>query len=227
MKIYIPTYLGDIRLVPKGEQTKVFFKSLTTTEREKLEQFLRIYHLGLDSALSKGQLILPANFVEVHKKFLKVFKAGKKVINAVKFKGGKIELVQEFPAKDFVAGVSIEKPPRGCPMPTLLEQAEIQGQEVLHEFLSGPQWLDFEKYKALIARGNYSGDPYLITSRWNPGCQQWGLLYRLPRKERICASLDDVPPAEEVLAMKLCVELIEREFLLLPRANFGLRLIHS
>lgn len=213
MKIYIPTQLGDISLVPKDEQTLLSFESLTATEREKLEQFLKSYHLGLDATLSKAEIILPDNFIKAHKGFLRAFKGGKKVINAVRLKGGKIEVVQEFPAKDFEAGVSVEKPRRGCPLPTPLEQAEIRAQEVLHEFLSGQQWRDFEEYRAFVVRGNWSGDPYLITSRWNPSCQQLGVLRCIPSGMRICASLDDIPPAEELLAMKLAVEFMEKAFL--------------
>lgn len=213
MKIYIPTQLGDISLVPEGKKTKLFFEKLTDSERERLEQFLQAYHVELGVDLFKAaEIILPADFAEVHKKFLKVFKAGKGIISAVKFKEGKIEVVKELPAK-FETGVSVEKPRRGCPLPTLLEHAEIRAQAVLQEFLSGQQWSDFERYKALIARGNYSGNPYLITSRWNPNCQQYGVLYCLPTQRRICASLEDIPPAEEVLAMKLCVEFIEKEFI--------------
>ena len=213
MKIYIPTYLGDIRLTPEGTKTKLSFEAITSSEREKLEQFLKTYCVDFSPWLTKAEIILPEKFTKVHKKFLKVFKAGKGIINAIRFKDGKIEIVQELPAEGFEVGVSVEKPKRGCPMPTPLECAEIQAQEVLHEFLSDPQWDDFTRYKAFVARGNYSGLPYLITSRWSPNCQEWGLLYCLPAKNRICASLDDIPPAEEALAMKLCVEFMEREFI--------------
>jgi len=213
MKIYIPTHLGDISLIPKDEQTLLSFERLNETEREKLRQFLESYHLELDAALSKAEIVLPDNFKKVHKRFLKAFKGGKKVINAVKFKGGKVEVVQEFPVKDFEAGVSVEKPSRGCPLPTPLEQAEVQAQAVLREFLGGQQWRDFVDYKAFVARGNWSGDPYLITSRWSPSCQQFGVLYCLPTRSHICASLDDIPPSEELLAMKLSVEFMEKTFL--------------
>jgi len=129
MKIYIPTYLGDIRLTPEGTKTKLSFEAITSSEREKLEQFLKTYCVDFSPWLTKAEIILPEKFTKVHKKFLKVFKAGKGIINAIRFKDGKIEIVQELPAEGFEVGVSVEKPKRGCPMPTPLECAEIQAQE--------------------------------------------------------------------------------------------------
>ncbi len=209
MKIYIPSQLGDIRLINEGGGTRLIYSDLTAGEREKLEAFLNYYKM----TLSKSKIInIPEDIVKAHKRFLRVFKLNRPVLNVAKFKDGKMTLVQEFDAEKTEAGATVEKPPRGCPMPTMLERAESRACEVLNQFLDPRQKMDFEANKAFIVRGNYTGYPYMVISRWNPLCERYGLLYSVPDKRRICASLPGVPPSEEVLAMKFSVEFIEKEF---------------
>ena len=211
MKIYIPSYLGDIQLIAEENKTKVVYSELTLSEREKLNKFLK--HYGLKAGEAAATVILPDDLVSTHKRFLKVFKPDKPILNVIKYKDGKITLMKEFNVPRAEVGVSVEKPERGCPMPTLLERAEIRAYDVLAEFLNPKQKLDFDTNRAFIARGNYTGYPYLVISRWNPACANYGLLYCLPTKRRICASLSDFPPSEEVLAMKFSIELNEFNFM--------------
>ncbi len=211
MRIYIPSQLGDIELSPAPDNTtQLVYDELTNYEKDKLAKFLENYSIKLEL---KGTIIIPEGLAKAHKKFMKVFKAGKSILTVIKLKDGKLELTKELSCKDFEAAVSVEKPKRGCPMPTLLERAETRAQKVLTTFLSSQQQRDFDKHKCFIAKGNYSGYPYLVISRWNPKCQIYGLLWCIPTGHRVCASLDDLPPSEEILAMKFSVEFDERKFL--------------
>lgn len=213
MRIYIPSQLGDIKLSPaQGNTTQLVYDELTDYEKGKLNEFLKDYGIKLGPK-DNGTITIPEGLAKAHKKFIKVFKAGRSILTVVKLKDGKLELTRELPCKDFAAAVTVEKPKRGCPMPTLLERAETRAQEVLAEFLNSQQLRDFDEHKCFIAKGNYSGYPYWVISRWNPSCQTHGLLWCIPTRRKVCVSLDDLPPSEEMLAMKFSVELNEREFL--------------
>lgn len=209
MKLYIPSYLGDIQLFNEGDITKLAYSELTTGEREKLGRFLKHYKLQIET---NEVIQLPEEIGKAHKRFLKIFKPDRPILNVAKYHDGKITLVQQFNIPETEVGVSVEKPPRGCPMPTVLERAESRACDVLNQFLSPAQKADFDAQKAFIVRGNYTGHPYMIISRWNQACQKYGLLYCIPTHSKICASLPDVPPSEEVLAMKFAVEFTERQF---------------
>lgn len=211
MKIYIPSYLGDIQLIAEEGKTRLIYYKLTPTERKRLNSFLKPYKLAAEG--DEATIIVPEDIAKAHKRFIRIFKADKPILNVAKYRDGKITLVQEFNVPETEAGVSVEKPARGCPMPTLLEKVEARAYDVLTEFLNSKQKEDFERHRAFVSKGNYTGYPYLVISRWNPACQNYGLLYCLPTKRRICASLSDFPPSEEVLAMKFSIEFNEREFL--------------
>ena len=212
MRVYIPTYLGDVRLERDGlETTKLVCGDLTEFERRKIGEFLKKVKVPEPDELERSTVTIPGSFDKIHKTFLAIFKAGKPVINAVKLHDGQLKLVQEFSNKDFAAGVTVEKPGRGCPLP-IWERKEIVAQEVLREFLTPAQWGDFEARRMFISRGDYSHEPYLLVSRWSPSCETFGVLYSLTHQRSICASMPELPPAEELLAMKLCVELDEFNF---------------
>ena len=211
MKLYLPSYLGDIQLINEGENTQLIYKELTVIEKEKLKKFLKHYGKPLRSGL-----MLPEEINKVYRHFLKIFKENRPVMSVVKYHDGTIEVVQKFKVTEAEVAVSVEKPPRGCPMPTLLERAEERAFDVLRQFLNPQQLADFESKKAFIVKGNDTGHPYMVVSRWNPMCQTYGLLWDVPEQKRICASLPNVPPSEEVLAMKFAVEFYEKSFINAP-----------
>lgn len=207
MKVYIPSYLGDVQLQSQDGRVVLSYEALTQGEQGCIERFLKAYKLRMTP--EKGEIAIPGTMQEVHKKFLKCFKANKAVISAIKLKDGKLELVQDFPEGEGV-GVTTVKPARGCPMPVY--EKEIRASKVLKVFLLPQQQTDFDMHRAFVARGNYTGNPYLLTSRWNPECEHRGVLWSLAESRRICASLNEIPPSEELLAMKLCIECDERNF---------------
>jgi len=212
MKVYIPSYLGDVTLEAKGGQTILTYNELTALEERGLRSFLKGYKLPGGSG--SGLLTIDDSLANAHKKFIKAFKAGKPVLNAIKLHDGKLELVSDFTDTEGV-GVTTEKPFRHCPMP-VWEQKEMRGIAVLSEFLLSQQLADFLKYRAFVAKGNHTGNPYLLTSRWNPHSETVGVLYSLTEQRSICASLSHIPPSEELLAMKICVECDELNFVFGP-----------
>lgn len=189
---------------------RLIITEVTDFERRAVGDFLEIYALRRPLT-AHDTFFIPETISKAHKKLVKILKSGNPVLNAVKLHDGKMEIVQSFGDKDFDSGVTTEKPKRGCPMP-IWERGELRAQRVLQEFLSTIQWDDFERHKAFISKGNYSGMPYLLTSRWSPECAELGTLYSLSKHQRICASLDTLPPAEELLALKIAVECDERNF---------------
>lgn len=209
MQVYIPSYLGDVSLSTEGDNTVLMFDKLTPLEQKAIDKFLKHYKMTREGSAA-GKKLIPATLAVAHKQFINVFRAGKPVLNAVKTKDGKLEIVQEFTAKEG-EGVTVEKPPRGCPVP-VWEQKEAKAIQVLQRFLLPQQLKDFMTQRAFIAQGNYSGLPYLLTSRWNPSCVATGVLWSLPGRQTVCASLLNVPPAEELLAMKISVECDELNF---------------
>ena len=224
MKLYIPSYLGDIQLISEGQKTLLLYSELTAREKANLVLFLKHYKTKFqfkefDQQMNKdvgSGYLIPEDISKVTKQFLKVFKKDRPMMNVVKLHDGKITLTQEFNVPETEVAVTVEKPPRGCPMPTLLERAEQRAFEVLRQFLNPQQLVDFEDKKAFIVKGNDTGHPYMVISRWNPLCQTYGLLYDVLEKKRVCASLPNVPPSEEVLAMKFAVEFCEKAFINAP-----------
>jgi len=211
MKIYIPSYLGDVALQSDGAKSKIIYSELTDFEQARLIRFLDCYNLKLDeNAKQPVEIIIPDPIKIAHKKFIKWFKIGKPTINAIKLKGGKVELVQEFPDTADV-GVTTVKPPKSCPLPAY-ERAEQRAEAVLKEFLSPQQWLDFDKFKKFICHGNDTNDTFILTSRWNRECEQNGILYNFTKRQRFCVSMGDLPPAEELLGLKITIECAEKRF---------------
>lgn len=211
MKIYIPSYLGDVKIESDGKKTIITYKALTDGERQRLKKFLVTCSKPLGDK-DEGIVVVDEPISTVHKRFVKIFKIGKPTINAIKVTGDKIEMVQEFPEyKNDLVGVTTEKPPRGCPVPRW-EMAENRAMAVINEFLNPAQKEDFARNRQFISIGNYSGNPYLLTSRWNPLVGVYGLLYSIPGKNRICTSMPDLPPSEELLALKIVIECDEKNF---------------
>lgn len=101
--------------------------------------------------------------------------------------------------------VTIEKPHGGaksrgdCP--------ESLASEVLHAFCTPKQWTDWERTGTLVAFGHRTGHAYRLAHRKREvAARQGRVAYDLDDEVPVHAYLWSVPPPEEVLAMKLCVE---------------------
>ncbi len=231
MKAYFPSTFGDINIETFGTYSQhvvLTTTTLTVHEEETLKEILRNFR----SKVIKYDMIIQyennkfeiahVKLEDVHKFMIKKLKKNKATLTVIKLKDGKLELVDEIkPEHEEKAdkAVTTQKPPRGCPMPNFTLQKEVRASEVLKEFLTNQQIEDFNNHKSFISVGNFTHHPYLITSRWSEKVEIYGQVYDLVSKEKVCTSCKEIPPAEEMLAMKLSVELNELNFLSTPHGE--------
>ncbi len=222
MKMYYTSNYGDVNLEQVENNVKLKTTSLTLLEEKLIKQLLTKYEDKIsdledsDSSLENKEFTIQNTMLsDVHKVMTKTLKKDKPILTALKFKDGKIEVTEELKNKDAeaaITGVTVERPRRHCPVPSLME-TEFLSSQVLKEFLTNQQLKDFEVHRQIVCKGNYSGKNYLITSRWSPKIKLYGSIYDLATNELICANCKELPPSEEILSLKLILEFREREFL--------------
>jgi len=214
-KVVYPTKWGDVSIEEEDGKTVVITTELTHLEEQQVKALLENFKIAVPKELQNQKITIDKSLATVHRAMKKMLKPGKPTLTAIKLKDGHLELVNEFGQMDFEVAVTVEKPPRGCPTPTMTitDRTEMQAAGVLKEFLTPRQWLDYQQKQQLIARGGSSKKLYLITSRWNPKIDQYGRVYDLIEENRICTHNMDMPPSEEVLALVLSIQLNEDEFI--------------
>lgn len=239
MKVYFVSEFGDISIEQDEKNEKnIILKTtdLTPTEEKVIREILNKYRIdkircienekeikidekGIVEPKSLENIIITLENIkieDIHKFMKKKLKKDKPVLTALKFKNGKIELIEELKSigtgnNEIDKVVTVEEPRRGCPMPEMLN-SEIRASTVLNEFLTERQKLDFEKFRQIVCIGNCSRKPYLITSRWSPEVVKVGQLYDIVDNKVICANCMEIPPSEEILSLKLMIEFKEKEF---------------
>lgn len=223
MKIYFPSTFGDINIEQNNKNIILSTVNLTVNEEETLIEIVKHFAGKIKEPImtyENTKIILEnVKLNDVHKFMIKKLKKNKPTLTAIKLRDGKIELVDEIKEEHLEKtdkAVTTEKPKRGCPMPSITLEKEVKASEVLKEFSTQQQIDDFNKHKSFISIGNHTHHTYLITSRWSPTVEKYGQVYDLVDKRRICTSCKQIPPAEEMLAMKLSVELNEYNFLNQP-----------
>lgn len=224
MKAYFPSTFGDINIEQDNKNVVLTTVDMTVHEEETLKEIIKkFYHEKAKEPPTKYEntkiILSNTKLEDVHKFMIKKLKKNKATLTAIKLKGGKLELVDEIkPEHEEKAksAVTTEKPRRGCPMPEMTLQKEVRASEVLKEFLTQQQIEDFDNHKSFISVGNHTHHPYLITSRWSEKVETYGQVFDLINKHSVCTSCNEIPPSEEMLAMKLSVELNELEFLNTP-----------
>ena len=226
MKIYYPSTFGDINIEQDIDNNNVILSTvnLTVHEEETLKEIIKKFYHDKSkeppTSYENTKIILPnVKLEDVHKFMIKKLKKNKPTLTAIKLKDGKLELVDEIKDEHKHVtdkAVTTQKPPRGCPLPKMTTQKEVRASEVLKEFLTEQQIKDFNENKSFISIGNHTHHPYLVTSRWSPKVEKYGQVFDLVEKRKVCTSCKEVPPSEEMLAMKLSVELNELDFLNTP-----------
>jgi hypothetical protein len=219
MKMYYVTTFGDISIEQtEDKEIKLTTSNLTYGERRLVREILKEYKIDTkeDAEIENGSFVIAEKTAgktieDVHKFMKKKLKKNKATITALKFKDGSIEISEEI-KQEAETGAIVEKPSRGCPMPVAIA-GEIRASVVLKEFLSDKQNDDFEKHLQFVSKGNYTGIPYLITSRWTKSVEKWGQVYDTVNKKTICANCMELPPSEEMLSLKLMIEHKEKEFI--------------
>ncbi len=111
-------------------------------------------------------------------------------------------------ARQAAAAATARRPTLCCPNPQ--ERALVRSSQVLREFCTPRQWRDWCKYGWLICRGGLTGEPYRVHHRHHPFAIEKGYVTWNMSWERVVHCYDwGYPPAEEVLAIKLFLELAE------------------
>ena len=177
-------------------------------------------------------LILQAPILDVQEQLAKALKPKRKLLSAVRFQDGRIEeafersmpLVEpsrnsEPSLPEFWADLhpdraaTVAAPTIGCPLPAFAE-AEIRSSYVLEQFLTPDQIEDYRRYGHFVSFGRDTGHRYMVIHRERPqmiskfGGRQ---LYDLETNYPMCVHDWDVPPAEEMLALHLCLSIPGRE----------------
>jgi len=236
MILHVCSHYGDIELLPHAEdedQCHIRYFKLTPGERHILNEFLMQHEIEIRVG-NEGTIDVPMSLWQAGGIIGQKMHGGRKLLSAVRLTDGTVE-VQEGTVWDWFrtrlqrvglwpqespgepdAAVQARRPIRGCPMPSVTELRETRAAEVVRKFLNGRQREDFDLHRAFLALGCDTGHLYRVTSRWSPDVGRFGVLYDVDQRRRVCAHDSEVPPSEEVLAMKLSVEHFERAFLNQP-----------
>jgi hypothetical protein len=184
-------------------------------------------------------ITLDAEIDEVAGVLSKALKPHRKLLTAMRFTDGRVEEThavgekptEEKPAPEKPAvaaapivvapvpppvAVTVAAPTLGCPMPAFPE-ADIRASRVLEAFLSPEQTYDYRRGGSFVATGADTGHRYLVANReTEQALRQCSgrQLFDLDEQRALCVHDWDVPPAEEMLAIMLCLELPFRERLI-------------
>lgn len=224
MRWYFPSWNGDIRAVTNEKdcaKTDLVIHEPTDHELSVLGKLAEIFHdkkwtkrktLWKPKGEATQTVVLNATVKQVGKPLVKALKPGKQTLTAVVFENGTLKTTEGADV-DITAlstakpekAATVKRPTPCCPhcIPGSVEPAS----QVLLEFLSPSQHEDWAKNRSFIAVGNLTGHRYLVPHRHSKIAQRLG---------RACLDLDDglilhfhdwrVPPEEEALGTKLCLE---------------------
>lgn len=219
---YHPSWCGDFRLVTENghpEKSRLIVTDPTPLEIEKLGKFLlrarkKDWVPNLAGVAERGDstLLIDAPVAKAGKLLLG-WKSRKDLLTAVKSNNGKIipvigngdDVEKAVVKSDTEKAATVKRPTLCCPEP--VSGPDIRASEVLQAFCTAKQWADWLKHGFVIAYGRLTGHPYRICHRHTD---------LAIRQTKICWDLNDnnivhaydwsVPPAEEVLSLKLVLE---------------------
>jgi hypothetical protein len=242
------TLLRAFQLTASEEKAMASLRARAVSTKLRRKWASEADFLPLTNSAYRGpdgvQVTLNAPIEEVTKFLAKALKPERKLLQAVKFSDGRVEELhsnlvtreaekepkkpkaEEKPKKEEKPAVAttVARPVNGCPMPNFPE-ADVRASRVLETFLTPDQISDYRSSGCFVTFGADSGHRYLIGSRERPSLLQQKLggrqLFDLEEKRPICVHDWAVPPAEEMLAIHLCLSLPghETELLSLPEIN--------
>jgi len=236
---FLPSLYGDIRLTAQGSSTEIEWENLSPTEREALATLGKKFDVVFNGDV--GKLTVDKPVLKVESVLAKAMKRGRKLLSAVVFKNGTVtELhrteaggdpkrepyrsaepaatappkeVAKEPAKP-VAAVTVAQPTLSCPVPEF-ERAEVRATRVLRAFLTGQQLADFERTQSFLVTGGDTGKQYVLTSRQASAERLAKVggrsVYDIAARAPLCVHDWVVPAAEELLELKLFLELPGQE----------------
>lgn len=206
-------------------RTRAVRKTLGRTPWLDSEAFPRLDRLSIDTYRSKNGVTidLRASLEDVQAVLARALKPNRKLVTAVQFRDGSItevttgavegEVKLEMVPEEAKVAATVAVPTVGCPMPDF-GQVDVRADRVLESFLTVDQIADYRAHGIFFTRGRDTGRPYLIAHRGQPkalarcGGRQ---LYDVEQGRPLCVHDWSVPPAEEMLALLLCVSLPGRE----------------
>lgn len=229
---YLPSFYGDVRLTRMDKKlTKVSWEKLTTQERAALDVLAnqackKWQPRGAMEVVKEnktttsgpsdlftpaaGSVLLDAKLEDVRKVIARALKPDRDVVDVVRFADGKIveEIGGAAGSADAATGVTVAKPKLGCPEPRLTD-AELRAREVLFAFTTPVQQEDFVRNNAFVSQGAGTGHLYMVTSRHARGrlATHRRQLYDLDENQPYCVHDYSVPPAEEMLALHVLLQL--------------------
>lgn len=225
--LFLPSMYGDIRLTAQGSQTEIEWENLSPTEREALVAIGKRFGFAVDGDVAKVTVSKPIDKVEAA--ISKAMKRGRKLLSAVVFKNGRVEELHrgETPYRDQpekttekerverpAAAVTVAAPTIGCPVPEF-ERADVRATRVLKAFLTPEQLSDFERTQSFLVTGGDTGRRYVLTSRQASPERLARVggrsVFDVAAGQPICVHDWVVPAAEELLELKLFLELPTRE----------------
>jgi hypothetical protein len=235
MKVYLPSWNGDMRLTDGPDGARLTLTDPTPQELVVAGSFLRLaakrgWWDGTPPDQGKPylgrakDLPIKAPIAKASKALISIARPKDRTLTAVKFSGGKMEVVEGAASRSLQkiedalerakkeetkdkegAAASVKRPTPCCPQ--CMPGAIGPASEVLLSFLTPSQHEQWSRERAILVDGHLSGHRYVIAHRHSELAQRVG---------RICFDVDDgkvvhfhdwsVPPEEEVLAAKLIME---------------------
>jgi hypothetical protein len=219
---YLPSLYGDIRLTAQGNSTEIEWENLSPNERAALSTLGKKF--GFEVGADVRKIVVAKPIAKIEAVLSKAMKRGRKLLSAVVFKGGSIEEIHRVedgePTATAIeraapaAAVTVAAPTIGCPIPEF-ERAEVRATRVLKAFLTEQQLADFERTESFLVTGADTGHKYVLTSR-HAAAERLAKVggrsvFDVDQGYPICVHDWMVPAAEELLELKLFLELPGRE----------------
>ena len=221
MKLYVPSFWGDINLESSGpKETILRTERATVIEQGWILRLLKAFKTPVPSSenLSKAlDITVKAPWAKVSKYLTKISKGDNVLlVSTMKVKSGEIEeakSLEEVEAKGAAAAVATEVPKRGCPAPIYDESRarEIRARAVLDCFLNESQRTSFRAGGAVAVIGADTRHRYIVSHRDSMSASRRGMVFDATGNQSICSHRTDLPSAEELLALCLVLQLPLRE----------------
>lgn len=221
---YFPSWCGDYRLEADSETSCLLVVTdPTAAEQEKLERFLekcmkhrwvKPFSPGVITAngttkikiaadvATAGRALLARKGRQKRTGILTAVKSINGVVTAVEGEEKVAEAVSKPEAKE---AVTTRRPTLSCPHP--ISGPDIRASNVLMRFCTPQQWDDWMRHGYLRAFGRFSGHQYRIAHRHSELARSQGKITWDETDDHVVHCYDvSMPPAEEVLAVKLALE---------------------
>lgn len=218
MKLYIPSYWGDINLESQGTGTVLKAEQITLVEQGWILRLLKKYKQPAPSFEGGSlQITIPYPWAKVSTALTKISKGDKALmVMTMELKSGKVEEIktlEDVEEKGAAAALATEVPKRGCPMPVFdpALAKELRARRVMDQFLNESQRTSFRDHGVVAVVGADTGHKYLVSHRYSRSASRRGMVYDETARRSICSHRTDLPAAEEMLALRLVLDLPNRE----------------